>query len=389
MIDTKDQRFSSDQCRLDDLIRIVEVLTDVRDHPRASRIELGVPVYDVDTLKADEAVDPIAVRTELAATLLHGPGIVVITGAVAPDIVDRATVAFGAMIATQRADVATGGDHFAAPGANDRVWNALQKLALADPATYVDYYASDSISIVASAWLGPGYQITSQINLVNPGGQAQAPHRDYHLGFMADTVAEQYPAHTHRMSPTLTLQGAIAHCHMPVESGPTMYLPHSQKYEPGYLAWRRPDFIEYFQRHHVQLPLEAGDAVFFNPAVFHAAGTNRTADVARMANLLQISSAFGRAMETVDRQAMTIAIYPLLLERIAAGMPKRAVDNVIAATAEGYAFPTNLDRDQPLDGLTPRSQADVLRSALDATATPDRLSVELDAHRRRRATETH
>ena len=387
MIDTADQKFSSDQCRLDDLIRIVEVATDISDHPRASRIEMGVPVYDAHALRKADAGDPIAVRAELATTLLNGAGIVVITGAVTPHVVDRATVAFEAMIASQRADAASGGDHFAAPGANDRVWNAIQKLALADPATFVDYYASDAIDIVARAWLGPGYQVTSQINLVNPGGAAQAPHRDYHLGFMADSVAEQYPAHTHRLSPMLTLQGAIAHCHMPVESGPTMYLPHSQKYEPGYLAWRRDDFIEYFQRHHVQLPLETGDAVFFNPAVFHAAGTNRTADVARMANLLQISSAFGRAMETVDRQAMTTAVYPILLERIAAGMPERAVNNVIAATAEGYAFPTNLDRDQPLDGLTPRSQADVLRAALDGVETLDQLSSELDAHQRRRATE--
>ena len=34
-----------------------------------------------------------------------------------------------------------------------------------------------------------------------------------------------YPAHLHRMSPVLTLQGAVAHCDMPVESGPTMLLP--------------------------------------------------------------------------------------------------------------------------------------------------------------------
>jgi len=45
------------------------------------------------------------------------------------------------------------------------------------------------------------------------------------------------------------------------ETGPTMYLPHSQKYLPGYLAWRRPAFREYFQ-------------------------------------------AFGRAMEAVDRSAL-------------------------------------------------------------------------------------
>ena len=121
------------------------------------------------------------------------------------------------------------------------------------------------------------------------------------------------------LSPVLTLQGAIAHCDMPVESGPTMYLPYSQQYAPGYLAWRRPEFKEYFARHHVQLPLAKGDAVFFNPALFHAAGTNRTTDVKRMANLLQVSSPFGRAIECVDRQAMANAVFPTLLARQASG----------------------------------------------------------------------
>ena len=63
----------------------------------------------------------------------------------------------------------------------------------------------------------------------------------------------------------------------------------------------------YFDAHHVQLPLQKGDAVFFNPALMHAAGHNRSADVRRMANLLQVSSAFGRAMESVDRLRMSQA----------------------------------------------------------------------------------
>ena len=41
----------------------------------------------------------------------------------------------------------------------------------------------------------------------------------------------------------------------------------------------------------MQLPLAKGDAVFFNPALFHDAGTNRTADVRRTAHLLHVSSA--------------------------------------------------------------------------------------------------
>ena len=111
---------------------------------------------------------------------------------------------------------------------------------------------------MSRAWLGPNYQVTSQVNVVNPGGAAQIPHRDYHLGFQTVEVAEEFPAHAHRLSAVLTLQGAVAHTDMPVESGPTMYLPHSQKYELGYLAWRRPEFVEYFAAHHVQLPARQG-----------------------------------------------------------------------------------------------------------------------------------
>ena len=80
-----------------------------------------------------------------------------------------------------------------------------------------------------------------------------------------------------------------------------MYLPYSHQYAPGYLAWRLPEFSAVFAERYVQLPLAKGDAAFFNPALFHGAGTNVSADVQRMANLLQVSSAFGRAMETVDR----------------------------------------------------------------------------------------
>ncbi len=67
--------------------------------------------------------------------------------------------------------------------------------------------------------------MTSQVNVVRPGGKAQDPHRDYHLGFLSNEVAARYPAHVHLLSPVLTLQGAVAHSDMPVESGPTMYLP--------------------------------------------------------------------------------------------------------------------------------------------------------------------
>ncbi|MFJ4282534.1 phytanoyl-CoA dioxygenase family protein [Streptomyces massasporeus] len=371
---------SEQDCDLDAFRALVEQATDPADYPHASAVERNVLVYDCGLLEGDRVV-----QAELVRALADGPGIVVFRGAFPdPAVVDRATEVFEALIAEQRASGAAAGDHFARPGANDRVWNALEKAALYDPEAFADYYANDILALVATAWLGPAYQVTSQLNVVNPGGAAQTVHRDYHLGFLSNEVAAAYPAQVHRLSPVLTLQGAVAHCDMPVESGPTMYLPHSQKYEPGYLAWRLPEFRAYFDAHQVQLPLAKGDAVFFNPALFHAAGTNRSADIRRMANLLQVSSAFGRAMETVDREAVAGAVYPALLKRKAEGADQAWLDNVVAASAEGYPFPTNLDSDPPVDGLAPPSQADLMRRALREEWTPQALRAELRAGAERR-----
>jgi ectoine hydroxylase-related dioxygenase (phytanoyl-CoA dioxygenase family) len=213
---------------------------------------------------------------------------------------------------------------------------------------------------------------------VNPGGAAQTSHRDYHLGFFTAAGAERFPAHVHQLSPFLTLQGAVAHVDMPLESGPTLYLPHSQKYEGGYLVAGIPEFQEYFNERHVQLPLSKGDGIFFNPALLHAAGHNRSTHIRRMANLLQVSSAFGRCMETVNRVRMAQRLYPSLLQAKHEGcMPDADLTAAVAASAEGYAFPTNLDRDPPIGGLAPKSQQDLMRSALAEGHTPEEFSMTL------------
>jgi len=368
-----------EDAHLPNLLEVLSDRTELADYPHATRVEREVLVYDWPSLRETAADDArrAGVQAELARALSDGPGIVVLASAFDAKRLDRATAAFERMIAEQRASGTAAGDHFAKPGANDRIWNALEKLAVADPEAFVDYYANDAVALAAQAWLGPGYQITSQLNVVNPGGAGQTVHRDYHLGFQSAETCARYPAHVHALSQVLTLQGAVAHVDMPVESGPTLYLPHSQKYTHGYVAYQRPEFQEYFVAHHVQLPLSAGDAVFFNPALLHAAGTNHTTDVRRMANLLQVSSAFGRAMETVDRARVVAAVHPALLAARAAGMPPRDVANVIAASAEGYAFPTNLDRDQPVDGLSPRTQADLVADALAAEVPPAELRAAL------------
>ena len=69
-------------------------------------------------------------------------------------------------------------------------------------------------------------------------------------------------------------------------------------------------------------------------------------------------------METVDRDRVLRAVYPVLLERKAAGTPADALGRALAAAAEGYPFPTNLDLDQPVGGMTPASQAELAADAL-------------------------
>jgi ectoine hydroxylase-related dioxygenase (phytanoyl-CoA dioxygenase family) len=381
--------YTSEDVRLADYLEIVTAQTDLADYPLAETVEHEVLVYDGERLAraAVTASGRREVQGELARALKDGPGLVVFKRAFTDTtVVDRATDAFVTMIEGQRATGAVGGDHFAKPGANDRVWNALEKLAVDAPEVFVDYYGNDVIALVSEAWLGPAYQITSQVNVVNPGGEAQSPHRDYHLGFQTDESAMDYPRHVHRLSPVLTLQGAVAHTDMPVVSGPTMYLPHSQKYEPGYLAWRRPEFIDHFDEHHVQLPLDKGDAAFFNPALFHGAGTNRSSDIRRMANLLQVSSAFGRAMESVDRERMCNAIFPALLAVRADRSDGRSLANAVAACAEGYSFPTNLDRDQPVGGLAPETQSQLLARAVAEGWDAAALQKELASYAERRRT---
>ncbi|WP_072801710.1 phytanoyl-CoA dioxygenase family protein [Rhodococcoides yunnanense] len=361
-------RLSEIDCDIDEFQRLVSRTTSLSDYRFASDVVKNVLIYDAPSL-----VDTVAdgetrslVQDELADALLNGPGIVVFKRAFTTDnALDETTAYFHQVIEQQHRSGVSSGDHFAKPGANDRIWSALQKLAVERPDLFARYYSNDILSLISEAWLGPMYQVTSAINVVNPGGNAQNPHRDYHLGFMSTDTAAQFRAHIHRLSPALTLQGAVAHCDMPIESGPTMYLPYSQKFEAGYIAFNLPEFRQYFAENYIQLPLEAGDAVFFNPALFHAAGHNTSSDIYRMANLLQVSSPFGRALDSVDRDAICTALYPTLLQLASDGRD-RALGNVIAASAEGYAFPSNLDLDQPISGLAGETHAELVHRAVAA-----------------------
>lgn len=375
---------TAEDCDLAEFAALTARVTLRADWPLAVDVQKNVLIYDCGALRGrlEEPGFVRALKAEWAEAMAVGPGVVVLKGAEDDHaMIDRASDLFRAMIDEQNRTGSGGGDHFAKPGANDRLWNSLEKHCLADPANFARYYGNPFLALISEAWLGPFYQMTAQLNVVNPGGAAQSAHRDYHLGFQSAADIARYPLHVQTMSPFLTLQGAVAHVDAPLETGPTLLLPYSQQYEPGYLAMGRPDFRAHFDAHHVQLPLAKGDMLFFSPAMFHAAGANRSADVKRMVNLFQVSSAYGRAMETVDRTRMVKALYPALL---AGGLSTAQIANAIAASAEGYPFPTNLDRDPPLGGMAPKSQARLLTEALADGWSPERLNAALDAQAEKR-----
>jgi ectoine hydroxylase-related dioxygenase (phytanoyl-CoA dioxygenase family) len=250
---------------------------------------------------------------ELNDCLLDGPGVFAVEGMMDREVVDRASDVYWRIIEAETGGRPLHRDHFAKPGTNDRIWNSFQKLAEEAPDVYVDYFANAVFDMICESWLGPGYRMDGAGQRGPPGGDAQRPHRDYHLGFLTDEDAARYPIpctrprlpHPPGRGLALGDVGGV---------GPTRLLPFSHQYDLGFMAYRDHGFADYFADHFVQVPLGRGDGLFFNHALFHAAGDNRTSDVIRMANLVQVSSAFGKPMETINTTAIVKVCYARMQE---------------------------------------------------------------------------
>lgn len=85
----------------------------------------------------------------------------------------------------------------------------------------------------------------------------------------------------------------------------------------------------------------------------------------------------GAFADLSDRTAMSAAVFPALRAMAEAGFSPASIPNVIAACAEGYSFPTNLDLDQPIGGLAPPTQTQILGQAVEEGWSRGRLAAEL------------
>ncbi|RAL03457.1 phytanoyl-CoA dioxygenase family protein [Aspergillus ibericus CBS 121593] len=378
--------FHLDSINVEDFKHVCSQTTDPASYPLAATVEKNIPIYDATRFDPLNAATTPALQSEWHHILESGPGIFVLKGMYHPsrygDTLAATNTAFQHIIDKERqSPLGPKGDHFAASGKNDRIWNSFSKHAFVDPSSFIHYYSNPWLRTVSESWLGPAYRVTAQVNIVKPGGAAQESHRDYHLGFQELDRCAAFPRSVQLASQYLTLQGAVAHSDMPVESGPTRFLPFSQTYAPGYLAWRREEFRAFFKERYVALPLTLGDGVFFNPAVFHAAGANGMEErtgFQRKANLLQIGCALGKTMEHVDAVPVVEKCWEEVREIYRRDGLSAEVEAWVGAVADGYPFPSNLDRRPPApSGMAPESEQEMVLRGLREGWGRERIGEEL------------
>jgi ectoine hydroxylase-related dioxygenase (phytanoyl-CoA dioxygenase family) len=352
---------------LKDFKTLTSQSTSPSTYPLATSIISNVPIYDLPPFLSLTPNQRSALQDEWYHILLSGPGVFVTKNLYRDtSLLSKVNEIYASIITTEASSFGKKGDHFASSGSNSRIWNSFSKHCLVEPSSFLEYYSNPFLPLISSAWLGPHHRLTAQVNIVRPGSAPQISHRDYHIGFQSANSCSQIPRAAQIASQFLTLQGAVAHSDMPLESGPTRLLPFSQMFEEGYMAYRLPEFQDYFVESFVAAPLEMGDGLFFNPALFHAAGRNDSKDIQRSANLLQISSAFGKPMEMIDTYPLIEKTWDGLVERYKKEGLSDEVRAFVGNVGEGYPFPTNLDRRVPeTAGMAPESEQDLLIKGLE------------------------
>ena len=240
---------ADDDCDLDDFVALVER----DDRPRRLPARRRASSTDVLVYDSDAAADGVAgpdgrarCRPSWSRALTDGPGIVVFAGAF-PDtaVVDRATAAFDALIADAAgAPGGAAGDHFAKPG---RQRPGLERAGEAGRCA-TRRRSPTTTPTTSSPWsrglARPGYQVTSQVNVVNPGGAGadRAPRLPPRLPGRT-TQAARLPGARAPAVPGADAAGrgrALRHAGRDRPDACTCRTRSSTL--PGYLAWRLPEF---------------------------------------------------------------------------------------------------------------------------------------------------
>lgn len=135
-------------------------------YPLASSIaEDLVPIYDCPSLRKQGLLTSnwmdsvnLPLREEFIRVLRSGPGVAIFRGAYDKfDELDESTKVLKELIEEQRAiDTKEREENYI-------VCDTGKKHVLKSPKAFVDYYRNDLVALVCGAWLGPWYQMTTQV----------------------------------------------------------------------------------------------------------------------------------------------------------------------------------------------------------------------------------
>ncbi|KAJ2988554.1 hypothetical protein NUW58_g3915 [Xylaria curta] len=111
------------------------------DYKLASSIKSKVPHYDLSSVSLSDSGIVGQLQDEWYYVLSRGPGVLILQNYVVDQaLLEKINSAFDTII--EREATSAKGDHFAASGANSRIWNSFQKHAMQDPESFVPYFAN-------------------------------------------------------------------------------------------------------------------------------------------------------------------------------------------------------------------------------------------------------
>lgn len=295
----------------------------------------NIPTYknkDINPI-FNKSIDIIKLKAEFNNHLVKGSGVFLIKNVIDNKIIEETNNTINNIIQTQKKP---DNDHFSD---NLRIWNFYEKFCIKNPQLFINYHKNPLFNIIFQSYLGPKYEVTSQINIVKPNSKSQIFHRDYHLGLMELHEILKYPLNIQESSKNLSLQALICHTPMDKLNGSTKLIPFSQKNKNGYIDIKSQEEIEKCGNNFVQLDTDIGDIIIFSPAVYHAAGSNR-ATSNRIGNILQINSAFSKPMEIVDKKKIQTIVERNIKHCILNDLEKECIYEIVT---NNYVYPQKLD----------------------------------------------
>ena len=143
--------YSSENCNIKEFEKLIKQEINSNLLNCAEEIINNVPVYNMEVLRDNlhDKDQRLSLMSEWAYVLSKASGALVLKNTYSDcSSIDLATKIYENIILEEKEKNIGGSDHYAKPGANDRIWNSLQKLCEKDSFVFAKYFGNEIISSV-------------------------------------------------------------------------------------------------------------------------------------------------------------------------------------------------------------------------------------------------